>query len=200
MSLFNRRRILTGAFERPSDSAHTRFAPPMSGREIMRTRHFPNVPLITHEGRRVRFYDDLLEDKIVVLNLMYADCEGVCPTITANLAKAQRLLPSRVKADVFFYSLTVNPADDTPARLKEYADMHGAGKRWLFLTGQPADLELLRRTLGFVDLNPAVDKDKSSHSGVVRYGNEPLSLWGAVPGNSTPEWIVEEISFVVPRV
>ena len=54
------------------------FAPPLSGREMMRKRYFPDVPLVTHEGRRVRFYSDLLQGKIVLLNLMYADCTASC--------------------------------------------------------------------------------------------------------------------------
>ena len=177
--------------------ATLRFSPPLSGREVMRTRYFPNLPLVTHHGKTVRFYDDLLKDKIVVINMMYADCDGVCPTITMNLARAQKLLRKRSRRDVFIYSITVKPEEDTPARLKDYAEMHGAGGNWLFLTGQPADVELLRRSLGFVDLNPVVDKDKAQHSGVIRYGNEPLSLWGACPGSAKPEWIAEEISFVI---
>ena len=198
MSLFDRRQLLTAAYGRASAEQHT-FAPPVSGREVMRARYFPNVPLVAHDGRRVRFYDDLLRDKIVVLNLMYADCDGVCPTITANLVKTQKLLLPRLKIDVFIYSLTVNPAVDTPARLKDYADMHGTGPNWLFLTGAADDMELLRRKLGFADLDPAVDKDKSFHSGVIRYGNEPLSLWAACPGNSTPEWMAREISGIIPH-
>ena len=35
---------------------------------------FPNVVLRTHEGRNVRFYDDLLKGKIVLMNFMYASC------------------------------------------------------------------------------------------------------------------------------
>ena len=35
---------------------------------------FPNVVLKTHEGRNVRFYDDLLKGKIVLINFMYASC------------------------------------------------------------------------------------------------------------------------------
>src|SRR2546423_12333469 len=89
-----------------------KFAPPESGREVMRRRYFPNVPLVTHQGKNVRFYDDLLEDKIVVLNLMYADCTASCPLITANLLRVQKILN---RDDVFFYSFTIKPAEDTPA-------------------------------------------------------------------------------------
>src|SRR5207244_7779707 len=118
--------------------ARPQFAPPESGREIMRKRYFPNVPLVTHEGKHVRLYDDLLKDKIVLLNLMYADCTASCPLITANLLKAQRILNRR---EVFFYSFTIKPVEDTPQKLRQYAEMHNITKNWLFLTGRPDDLE-----------------------------------------------------------
>ena len=153
---------------------------------------------MTHHGKAVRFYDDLLKDKVVAINMMYADCDGICPTITANLVKAQKLLVARGRK-LFICSITVKPEEDTPAKLRDYAEMHGVGDNWLFLTGRPDDVERLRVTLGFVDLRPEVDRDKAQHSGVIRYGNEPLSLWGACPGNAKPEWIAEEISFVIPR-
>jgi protein SCO1 len=175
------------------------FAPAESGTEVMRKRFFPNVPLVTHEGKQVRFYDDLLKGKIVVLNLMYASCTDVCPTITAHLVKAQKLLREVVKDQVFFYSITVKPEQDTPGKLKEYAEMHGVGRNWLFLTGEPADLERLRDRLGYRDPNPEKDKkDKAAHSGMLRYGNEPLSQWGSVQGGARPEWIAQEICFVIP--
>lgn len=175
------------------------FAPPLPGREVVRRRFFPNVVLTTHEGKKVRFYDDLLKDKIVVLNLMYANCQGVCPKITANLVKARKLLPEAARAQVHFYSLSIKPEEDTPEKLRRYAETHGTGPGWLFLTGDPKDIELLRHKLGYVDINPEVDKDKSRHSGMVRFGNEPLAQWAACQGQAKPEWMAKEISFVIPR-
>jgi protein SCO1 len=207
MAVLNRRNWFKGfaagaaapAFASGGASAQTpRFAEPLSGREIMRQRHFPNLPLTTHEGKNVLFYDDLIKDKIVVLNLMYADCTGICPTVTMNLVRTQALLRDRVQTPVHIVSLTVNPAVDSPDKLNEYAAMHQTGPNWLFATGRPDDLETLRQRLGFTDLNPVIDKDKSSHSGMIRYGNEPLSLWGGCPGNTPPEWLLKEISFVIP--
>ena len=177
--------------------ARPKFAPPDSGPEVMRKRCFPNVPLVTHEGKRVRFYSDLLKGRIVVLNLMYADCTSSCPLITANLARVQKILG---RDDVFFYSLTVKPLEDTPQKLRDYAEMHGIKRNWLFLTGKPDDLELLRVRLGWSDPNPEKDrKDKALHSGMCRYGNEPLSQWGSIQGSADPEWIAEEIGYVIPR-
>jgi protein SCO1/2 len=189
----------SGAGAASAGAAARKFAPAVSGREVMRQRYFPNVILTTHEGRRVRFYDDLLKDKIVVLSMMYADCTGICPLITANLVRAKKILGDRVGRDLFIYSITVKPEVDTPERLREYAQAHEVGPGWLFLTGSPGDVELLRHKLGFVDANPEVDRDKSRHSGMVRYGNEPLALWGSCQGQAKPEWIAEEISFVIRK-
>jgi len=175
------------------------FAPPVSGRETMRRRCFPDVLLTTHEGRQVRFYEDLLKDKIVVLNLMYANCQGVCPVITANLARVQKILVEQGKRNVFLYSLTVKPEEDTPEKLKAYAELHNVGPGWQFLTGKPADIELLRGKLGFVDIKPEVDEnDRARHSGMVRFGNEPHAWWATCQGQANPEWIAREISYVIP--
>ncbi len=165
-------------------------------REAIRARYFPNVVLTTHEGKRVRFFDDLIRDKIVVISLMYVKCQGVCPDITANLVKVQKLLGDRVGRDIFFYSITVKPEEDSPVALKAYAEQFHVGPGWLFLTGKPDDVELLRRSLGFVDPNPEVDKDKTRHSGMLRYGNEALSLWASCQGSAHASWIAESISWV----
>ena len=170
----------------------------IASRNRIAQRHFPNVQLITHEGKKVRFYDDLIKDKIVVINFMYAKCEGICPGITTNLVKVQRLLGSRVGKDIFMYSLSLKPEQDTPEALAEYARMHKVGPGWQYLTGDPADLELLRRKLGFTDPDPLADADKSNHIGNVRYGNEPQQLWAACPGMSNPAMIVESIGWLEP--
>lgn len=162
-------------------------------REKMRDRYFPNVELTTHEGKKVRFYDDLIKDKIVVINFMYADCEGICPTITSNLVKAQKLLGERVGRNIFMYSLTLRPEKDTPEALKHYAKMHGVKRGWLFLTGKPEDIERLRRSLGFSTSNQKLDKDRTNHVGMVKYGNERRQWWGMCPGKARPGWIVESI-------
>ena len=167
-----------------------------SARERIRERHFPNLLLTTHDGRKVRFYDDLIKDKIVLLNFMYVKCDGVCPGITANLVKFQKLVGDRLGRDILMYSLTLKPEEDTPAALRRYAEAYKIGKGWSFLTGTPADMETLRRKLGFTDPDPKVDAVKSSHIGNVRYGNEALQLWGSCPGMSKASWIVESISWV----
>lgn len=168
----------------------------ISSREMIRQRYFPNLILTTHEGKKVRFYDDLIKDKIVLINMMYAKCEGICVPITKNLRTVQTMLADRVGRDIFMYSLSLKPEEDTPMMLKHYAEMHHVGPGWLFLTGEPDDLELLRRKLGFTNPDPKLDADKSQHIGNVRYGNEALQLWAVCPGMAHPSWIVESVSWV----
>jgi protein SCO1/2 len=168
----------------------------ISSRERIRQRYFPNLILTTHEGNKVKFYDDLVKDKIVVFNMMYAKCEGICTPITRNLVRLQKALGNRVGKDIFMYSFTLNPREDTPAALKHYAHMHKVKPGWLFLTGSADDMETLRRKLGYTDPDPEVDKDRSNHIGVLKYGNEPLERWGGCPGMESPEWIAEQIGWV----
>jgi protein SCO1/2 len=124
---------------------------------------------------------------------MYAKCQGICPTMTANLVRVQKILHDRIGHDIFMYSITLKPEEDTPQVLKEYADMHGAGPGWLFLTGRLDDIELLRRSLGFTSIDPDEDADKSSHIGMLRIGNEPMLRWSACPVQAHTEWIVTSI-------
>lgn len=177
-----------------------RFTRRRAGRDILRERYFPNIDLVTSEGRKVKFYDDLIKDKIVILNLMYARCDGVCPTTTANLKSVRKILRKEVNHDIFIYSLTLKPEEDTPEALRGYARMHGIrDPNWLLLTGKPDDVDLLRHKIGFADPSPEIDRDKSRHSGMLRYGNEPMAIWGTCQGSAEPEWIAQEIGFAIPR-
>jgi protein SCO1/2 len=168
-----------------------------SSRELLAERNFPNVVLTTHEGKKVKFYDDLIKNKIVVFNFMYAKCEGVCPGITMNLARVKKLLGPRVGRDIFMYSITLKADVDTPKILADYARMHHAGPGWTFLTGDPKDIELLRQKQGFTNPDPELDKDKSQHIGMIRFGNEPMQWWAGCPGLAKPEFIVKEIGLVL---
>jgi protein SCO1/2 len=165
----------------------------VSPREVIQRRHLPNVELITQDGKNVHFYDDLVKDKMVVINFMYAHCEKVCPTMTANLVQIQKILPDRIGHNIFMYSVTLKPEEDTPKVLKEYAEMHGAGPGWLFLTGKPSDIELLRRSLGFTNVDPVEDADKSNHIGMLRIGNEPMMRWSACPAEARAQYIATSI-------
>ena len=157
---------------------------------------FPDVMLTTHEGTEVRFYQDLVKGKVVLINFMYATCTDSCPTFTANLVRAQRLFGDRVGRDVFMYSISLDPEHDSPQVLRGYVQNYGVQPGWTFLTGSMADITTLRRRLGLRDPDPAIDADKTQHIGVVLYGNERLDRWAACPALSEPREIVKYVGWV----
>src|SRR6185436_5956809 len=80
--------------------------------------YFPNLVLLTQDNQPVHFYDDLLKGKIVVINFIFTTCTGICPPMTANLARVQAYLGDHVGREVNFISISVDPATDTPAEMK----------------------------------------------------------------------------------
>lgn len=137
--------------------------------------YFPNVTLTTHEGESVRFFDDLVKDKVVAINLVYASCPDSCPLATAQLAKVQRVLGDRVGRDIHMYSISIDPENDTPEKLKEYAEKFKVGPGWKFLTGDADDILLLRKKLGF--LFDGIETGIRDHNGVVLIGNQRTGQW-----------------------
>ena len=137
--------------------------------------HFPNVELLTQDGKKVRFYDDLIKGKVVAIDLIYTTCKYNCPLETARLVQLQKLMGDRMGKDVFFYSISIEPETDTPEVLKAYAEKYHVGPGWLFLTGKLADIKLLSHKLGLDSLPTADDPD--GHTPHLLMGNEATGLW-----------------------
>jgi protein SCO1/2 len=153
--------------------------------------YFPNVTLTTQDNRKVRFYDDLIKGKIVAVNLIYTTCKYACPLETARLAQVQRLLGDRMGRDVFFYSITIDPAYDTPAVLKEYAAKFDAGPGWLFLTGTQQDIDLISRKTGlYSEPNPS---NPDGHTPHLLVGNEVTGQWLRNSGVDDPRFLATTI-------
>ena len=170
-----------------------------ANRDTRSKRTFPNVPLVTHDGKVVRFYDDLIKNKTVMINFTYTDCKGICPGMTANLKRVYKEFDGRVGKDVFMYSISLKPEHDTPAVLKAYTEMHKIQPGWTFLTGTKANIELLREHLGFKLSDPSLDEDKSQHLGVVKFGIEPLERWGMAPALGDPKYLAEYVRWMEPN-
>ena len=153
----------------------------------------PDVEVVDQDGRRFRFYSDLVRGRIVTLNFMFTSCGETCPLVTQNLTQLQDLLGDRVGRDIFMYSLTLQPEVDTPEVLRDYAESYGVKPGWRFLTGAKDDIELLRKSLGFASLDPELDIIKDEHTGLVRFGNAALDRWSACPGLSRPEFLAKAI-------
>jgi protein SCO1/2 len=156
---------------------------------------YTNAVLRTQDNKEVKFYDDLIRGKQVMVNFMYAECQGACSLTTQKLKRIYTQLKPRMGNDLFFYSISIKPEDDTPAALKHYAQMNKADlPGWLFLTGDPFDIQTIRFRL-FGMSHPGVDLDDSMHAGMVRLLNDNRNSWGMAQVFASDEHILRRISW-----
>jgi cytochrome oxidase Cu insertion factor (SCO1/SenC/PrrC family) len=154
--------------------------------------YFPNHVLLTQDNRPVRFYDDLLKNKVALINFMFTTCKGVCSPMTANLAKVQEQLGDRLGKDVVMLSFTVDQETDTPAALKKYADSFKARPGWYFLTGKKENLDwVLYKLGGYVE-------DKNAHNLKLIIGNEATGEWLKLHAMANPSEIAAAVLKLIP--
>jgi protein SCO1 len=166
--------------------------------EAQKRSYLTNALLTNHEGKKVRFYDDLIRDKITIVNMMYAKCEGICPAVTTNLKRVYQGLKGRIGVDTFMYSISLKPEQDSPAALKRFAEMHYANlPGWQFLTGDPDEIETIRFRLFRWD-HPGLDNDIDQHTGMVFLFNDNLSRNCKTPAMSSVRSILTAISWMDP--
>lgn len=154
-------------------AVHSLYSPFVVAKSPWGANYFPNLPLITDAGETVHFFDDLIKDKIVVINFIYTHCPDTCPLETAQLINVQRILGDRVGKDVFFYSISIDPSRDSPAVLKAYKEKFGA--RWTFLTGDKDDIIQLRKKLGLYIAE--IQDGSNNHNVSMIIGNQATGRW-----------------------
>ena len=177
----DRRSLLTKVFEpHPASPGATRYT---------------NAVLRTQDNEAVKFYDDLIRGKQVVINFMYAECHGSCPAVTQTLKTIYRTYKDRMGKDLFFYSITIKPENDTPQALKHYAQMRNVDlPGWYFLTGDAYDLKTIRYRLFNMD-HPGLDADEALHSGYLRIINDARNSWGMAQAFASNRNILRRISW-----
>ena len=146
-----------------------------------------NSELLDQKGAPVRFASDIVGDRIVALNFIYTDCRTACPVASAIFSKLQNRLGEKLKQNVRMVSLSINPAMDTPERLKAYAERFHAGPEWVWLTGERARVDALLKGLG------VYSADSTNHTPVILVGDPTHGVWTRFNGFSSPEAIAARI-------
>jgi len=141
--------------------------------------YFPNYVLTTEEGKKVKFFDDLVKDKVVSINFIFTSCQNICPLETARLTEVYKLLGDRVGKDVHMYSITVDPARDSAEVLKAYKKKFNVGKGWTFLTGKKEEIDDIRTKLGLYikDLDETLPDGQIDHNISLVMGNQKTGRW-----------------------
>ena len=154
-------------------------------------KYFTDVVLINQNGEKMRFYTDLLQGKVVIINSFFGTCQGSCLPMNRNLEKVQAALGDRVGKDVRIISISVDATVDTPAVLKEYAKRLHAGPGWYFLTGNKENVDFALQKLGqFVT-------DKQDHLNIIIIGNERTGLWKKAFGLAQSDQLVKVVESVL---
>lgn len=153
--------------------------------------YFTDVVLKDQNGKDVRFYSDLLQGKIVIINSFFATCPGSCPVMSATFRKIQAAVGDRLGRDVHLISITVDPETDTPEELRRFAKAASAQRGWHFVTG---DKENVRKALQKLGL---ATETKETHTAVVLIGNEPKGVWKKAFGLAASDEIVKLVEEVV---
>jgi cytochrome oxidase Cu insertion factor (SCO1/SenC/PrrC family) len=111
-------------------------------------RHFfTDLKVMTHEGEELRFYSDILKDKMVVISFFYTNCPTAQPPLV-TFFQLQKRLGDRLGTDAMLLTISVDPENDTPEVIKEYARKFNPQKGWLFLTGNEKNMGVINRRLG----------------------------------------------------
>ena len=132
---------------------------------------FPNLPVVNQNGETLKFYDDLIKDKIVIVMFIYTSCTDICPLTTARMTLIEDKLGSAVGRDIFIVSMTVDPEVDTPEKLKAYSKSFATGPGWTFVTGKPEDIRAINYRLG------ERSKILSDHRNEIVLGNDVTGEW-----------------------
>lgn len=154
-------------------------------------RYFTDTVLTNQNGEDVRFYSDLLKNRIVVINTFFTECVSVCPLLNRNMQAIQDWLGDRLNRDVLLLSISVDPATDTPPRIKVYAERFHAKPGWVFLTGKKENVELVLQKLG-----QRVEA-RDDHSTIFIIGNDRTHLWKKAMGAAKSDQLIPIVESVV---
>ncbi len=145
------------------------------------SHRFPQAVVIDQNKSKSWFYEELIHDKLVLVNFTSVRGEKHFP-IVSNMVKVQNMIGDRLGEDVFIYTVTTDPYHDTPESLKELADKHGA--KWQFLSGKPDDVKAILAGFGI----------RGRINGLAWVGNERTGRWMTKTSRQHPLYIAEAIA------
>jgi len=157
--------------------------------EIERARnYFTDLPLVTNDGENVKFYSDMLNDKVVLVNVMYTKCKDACPLLTKHLAAAKEQLGDLFGKEIFFVSISNDPGRDSPEALTAFARKQNADHPgWKFMTGNKKDVDAIISKLGLYSA------DFEDHNTLLLAGNTRTRHWIKIVPNIPPAAIAQKL-------
>ncbi|MHC6225782.1 SCO family protein [Pseudomonas sp. X10] len=152
---------------------------------------FTDTVLKDQNGRELRFYSDVLKDRVVMLNVIFTHCNDACPLITRKLREVREAMGAELASQVTFISISSDPQNDTPAVLKAFAEKQGVdGPNWLFLTGDKPQVDLVLGRLGHFLPSP------EQHSTQLLAGDVAGKRWSKIRPDAPPAAIAQRMQLL----
>lgn len=149
--------------------------------------YFTDSVLQAQDGRSMRFFSDVLKDRVVLVNFVFTECGDSCPLITHKLLQARQALGAQAPA-VRFVSITIDPERETPQSMAAFAKKHSAvDAEWLWLSGSKSNIELVTRRLG------AYTDAREDHFTGLIVGNLRTDRWVKIRPDAPPQVIAEQL-------
>jgi cytochrome oxidase Cu insertion factor (SCO1/SenC/PrrC family) len=166
--------------------AHHQSAPlsAMGKDEPILNLSIPDVDVYNQDGQRLRFYQDLVKDRVVAINFIFTSCHTICPPLAATFANVQKLLDEQTRKELTLISISVDPVTDTPERLKAWAAKFEAKPGWTLVTGAKPDLDQLLKALN------ASSARREDHTPIVLLGNDTTGSWTRTYGLTPPKRLI----------
>jgi len=174
------------AQQEPDPHAHHRHMMEQSGyKSSVHSYAIPELVLIDMDNNKVSLHDALGDEGPVILNFIFTTCTTICPVLSATFSQVQRELGSKTK-NVRMISITIDPEQDTPERLKEYASRFKAGADWQFLTGSIENIITTQKAFD------AYRGDKMNHIPLTFLRSTPDGPWVRLEGFTSATEVVAE--------
>ena len=177
------------AAEKPHDHLDPAAAAPVS--QVKPS--IPDLQLVDQDGKMVHFYRDLVKGKVVAINFVFTTCTTICPPLGATFARIQKVLGARMGSDLQLISISVDPAVDTPQRLKAWSDRFHRKAGWTLVTGPKPDVDVLLAALG------SEVAGKADHTPMILIGNDATGTWTRAYGLGGATQVMKTIESVAAR-
>jgi len=161
---------------------------PAEAAAMTRPVKLTETQLLDQDGRKLRLASDAVAGKVVVVSFVYTNCADTCPMVSHTFSQVQEQLGALMEDRVRLLSLTVDPARDTPERLKEYAASFHPQRGWLWLTGQPANVTAAQRAFGVTIRNP------ENHPAQILVGDPKSGRWTRIYEVDRPQQVLEKVN------
>ena len=145
----------------------------------------PDVTVVRADGNKLSFTKELDDGRTVIMNFIFASCSAICPMLSHVFAKVQTKL-EKDSQNFHLVSISIDPENDTPAKLSEYAKKFGAGPNWNFYTGT------LETSIAIQKAFNIYRGDKMNHSSTILMRSAPGKPWSRLEGFVSPDAVISE--------